>query len=51
VQNDKKHTSQSPQVRRDNPAFPAQWFTAYTALSPVTGLSCHRRLVDELHQT
>ena len=24
------------------PAFPAQWFTAYTALSPVTGLSCHR---------
>jgi hypothetical protein len=27
-----------------NPAFPAQWFTAYSALSPVTGLSCHRRL-------
>jgi hypothetical protein len=26
-----------------NPAFPAQWFTAYSALSPVTGLSCHRR--------
>ncbi len=25
------------------PAFPAQWFTAYSALSPVTGLSCHRR--------
>src|ERR1700674_5505947 len=25
-----------------NPAFPAQWFTAYFALSPVTGLSCHR---------
>jgi hypothetical protein len=25
-----------------NPAFPAQWFTAYSALSPVTGLSCHR---------
>ena len=24
------------------PAFPAQWFTAYSALSPVTGLSCHR---------
>jgi hypothetical protein len=24
------------------PAFPAQWFTAYTGLSPVTGLSCHR---------
>src|SRR5712664_562197 len=25
------------------PAFPAQWFTAYSALSPVIGLSCHRR--------
>jgi hypothetical protein len=25
-----------------NPAFPAQWVTAYSALSPVTGLSCHR---------
>src|SRR5229473_2339237 len=25
------------------PAFPAQWVTAYFALSPVTGLSCHRR--------
>ena len=25
-----------------NPAFPARWFTAYSALSPVTGLSCHR---------
>ena len=24
------------------PAFPAQWFTAYSALSPVIGLSCHR---------
>jgi len=24
-----------------NPAFPAQWFTAYSALSLVTGLSCH----------
>ena len=26
-----------------NPTFPAQWFTAYSVLSPVTGLSCHRR--------
>jgi hypothetical protein len=26
-----------------NPAFPAQWFTAYFVLSPATGLSCHRR--------
>jgi hypothetical protein len=24
-------------VGRDNPAFPAQWFTAYFALSPVNG--------------
>ena len=30
-----------------NPAFPAQWFYGlYNALSPVTGLSCHRRLAD-----
>jgi hypothetical protein len=28
---------------RNHPAFPAQWFTAYFALSPATGLSCHRR--------
>ena len=28
--------------QRNHPAFPAQWFTAYSALSPVTGLSCHR---------
>src|SRR5439155_21850455 len=34
----------SPQVRRNTPAFPAQWFTAYSALSPATGLFCHRRL-------
>ena len=25
------------------PAFPAQWFKAYNALAPVTGLCCHRR--------
>jgi hypothetical protein len=25
------------QVHRNIPAFPAQWFTAYNALSPVTG--------------
>jgi hypothetical protein len=46
VQNDKKHTSQSPQVHRNIPAFPAQWFTAYSELSSVTGLSCHRRGAD-----
>jgi hypothetical protein len=25
-----------------NPAFPAQWLTAYFVLSPVSGLFCHR---------
>jgi len=30
-----------PQVNRSAPAFPARWFTAYFALSQVTGLSCH----------
>jgi hypothetical protein len=32
-----------------NPAFPAQWFTAYSALSLVTGLSCHHRRRDAKH--
>jgi hypothetical protein len=31
-------------VTPEHPAFPAQWFTAYSALSSVIGLSCHRRL-------
>jgi len=34
----RKHTRSSPQVHRSNPAFPAQWFTTYIALSPVIGL-------------
>jgi hypothetical protein len=34
----RKHTSSSPQVRRNDPAFPAQWLTAYSGLSPETGL-------------
>ena len=33
-------------LNRIVPAFPAQWVTAYSALSPVTGLCCHRRLAD-----
>src|SRR5664279_3454791 len=37
---EKTHTS--IQVSGGTPAFPAQWFTAYSALAPVTGLSCHR---------
>ena len=28
----------SQQVHRNHPAFPAQWFTAYTVLSPVIGI-------------
>jgi hypothetical protein len=33
-----------------NPTFPAQWFTAYSVLSPVTGLSCHRRPREISHE-
>jgi hypothetical protein len=40
----------SPQVHRSNPAFPAQWFTAYFVLSPVTGLFCHRRIPGKFPQ-
>jgi hypothetical protein len=40
----KKHTSVVTTVAPVHPAFPhADGFTAYSALSPVTGLSCHRR--------
>jgi hypothetical protein len=35
---------------RIHPAFPAQWFTAYIALSPATGLFCHRRPWSCLHE-
>src|SRR5258708_21315164 len=38
VQDVHKNTHTSIQVQRRHPAFPAQWFTAYFALSPVTGL-------------
>ena len=34
----RKHTSSSPQVRRNSPAFPARWFTTYFVLSLVIGL-------------
>ena len=33
----KKNTHTSIQVQRRHPAFPAQWFTAYSVLSPVNG--------------
>jgi hypothetical protein len=39
----KKHAAE-PQVQADQPAFPAQWFYGLYVISPVTGLSCHRRL-------
>src|SRR5205814_8476996 len=40
----KKRTSIVTTVTSVHPTFPAQWFTAYNALSPVTGLFCHCRL-------
>src|SRR5450756_2733111 len=33
----------SQRVHRKTPGIPTQWFTAYTALSLATGLSCHHR--------
>ena len=39
----------SPQVRPDQPAFPARWFTAYIAISSGTGLSCPRHQRDAKH--
>jgi hypothetical protein len=40
----KNHTSQSPQVRRNDPALPARMvLTVSFVLSPETGLSCLRR--------
>jgi hypothetical protein len=32
------------------PAFPAQWFTAYSALSPVNLADCHRRRDAKHHR-
>src|SRR6201990_1720329 len=44
----KKHAAE-PQVRAEQPAFPAQWFYGLYALSPVTRLCCHRCLRDAKH--
>ena len=45
VQSDRKHTSVVTTVTPETPGIPrAMVLTAYTALSPVTGLFCHRRL-------
>src|SRR6266513_6559817 len=40
----KAHEYSHHRFAETNPTFPAQWFTAYSALSSATGLSCHRRL-------
>jgi hypothetical protein len=46
----RKHASKSPRSHRDHPAFPhAMVLTAYFVLSPVIGLSCHRRPCDAKH--
>src|SRR6202023_1585149 len=43
----RKHTSVVTTSSPEHPAFPhAMVLTAYFALSPVTGLCCHRRLAD-----
>src|SRR5664279_6423977 len=43
AQNCVKKRTRAYRFSGGNPAFPARWFTAYTALSLVTGLSCHHR--------
>jgi hypothetical protein len=43
VRKSKKHTSKSPQVRRNIPAFPARRLTTYSVLFLVIGLFCHHR--------
>jgi hypothetical protein len=35
----------------DIPAFPARWFTTYSALSPVSGLFSHRRSAGSARET
>jgi hypothetical protein len=43
VQMGRKKRTRAYRSSGGNPAFPARWVTAYSELSPVTGLSCHRR--------
>jgi hypothetical protein len=42
VQRQNRKRTRAYRFSGGNPAFPARWVTAYSALSPVTGLSCHR---------
>src|SRR5882724_12536585 len=44
-----KCTGQEPQVRTEQPAFPAQWVYGLYVISPVTRLCCHRRRRDAQH--
>jgi hypothetical protein len=44
----KKHAAE-PQVRAEQPAFPAQWFYGLYVISPVTRLCCHRHQRDAKH--
>ena len=44
-----KSTRQNHRYEPGQPAFPAQWFYGLYALSPVTGLFCHRRRRDAKH--
>ena len=47
VRNNKAHERSHHRYSRIHPAFPhAMVLTAYFVLSPVTGLSCHRRCAD-----
>ena len=46
----KKHGGRTTGSTGNTPAFPARWFTAYFALSPVTGLVCHRRLRNRFRE-
>jgi hypothetical protein len=50
VQNAHRIRTRAYRFSGGNPAFPARWFTAYFALSPVTGLFCHRRRRNHFHQ-
>jgi hypothetical protein len=46
----RKHASKSPRSRRVTRHSPRNGFNGCFALSPVTGLSCHRRKWSYLHQ-
>jgi hypothetical protein len=43
---ERKHTGWNYRYSRTIPAFPAQWVYGLYVLSPVSGVSCHRRRRD-----